>query len=206
MKKLFIALCLTVLYFGATAQTATNKNNFSGGFGFTEYNGSLGSSWLVFNEEWYGVLRLSYSRYINPSFDAHIFVTTGDYGHCQDDNPDTSIIRFRTRLTVIAATLKYKFANGYIFKEDAKFSPFVYAGAAMDFARDIWHTRIGANNGNYLTFNWGLGLTYNVTDRIQFTYNLGFGCFTTDAITFDYNPHGTKDMYMQNSLSIGYNF
>lgn len=206
MKKLLCTLGIFLCVAGANAQSSDNKNNVSGGFGFTEYAGHLGTVWGNFDEEWYGVLRLTYSRYLNPSFDALGFVTTGDFGRCYDGPLDTTKLNFRTRLTVVGLSLKYKFTNGYIFKEDAKLSPFVYAGAAIDFARDLWHQGITVNVGNYVTLNFGLGLCWNVTTRFQFIYNCGFGYFTTNAMTFDYNRGDAKDTYMQNSLSIGYNF
>ena len=103
-------------------------------------------------------------------------------------------------------TLKYKFANGYIFKENAKIAPFVYIGAGVDPVFDMWNHRVDA--GTYASVIWGAGARYNFTDKFSFTYAIGFGCFNNDKMDYGnlYAPTPMNPMYMQNTYTLGYTF
>lgn len=208
-NKILIGLISLAIY--GYGQTSEKKNNISIGGGTQYYNGDLGNSFFALKDEWYGVVGLNYSRYLNKSFDASFTTTTGDYGHCRDkEDPQfrsdgTEVLNMLSRLTTGIITLKYKFYNGYILKENAKISPFVYIGFGINNVTDFWWANKNrVNAGNYTSLNGGLGLRYNFCNKFNFTYNLGLGYFMTDKI--DKRVEGINDMYLQNTFLIGMNF
>jgi OmpA-OmpF porin, OOP family len=207
--KLLIAFA--IISVSGFAQTADNKNNISIGFGTQSYNGALGNSWFDFDYETYGFFAINYSRYINNMFDVTIYSTYGDYGHCKHSDdiqyyPDGErTLNMHSRLTTANLAVKYKFANGSILKENARIAPYLFAGAGIDNAQDIWDitTPIRVDQGNYFTVNGGGGVRINFTTRFNFTYNISFSYFTNDKI--DENPLGQHPMNMQFTYSVGYN-
>ena len=187
----------------SNGQTKDKKNNISIGGGKESYNGQLGNSWFNFSEEWYGFVNLSYSRYLNKSFDALAFGTVGDIGRCRDDDASHNVLNLYVRMSSAVFALKYKFANGYLLKEDARISPFIFLGAGINNLTDIWN-HIDCNAGNDMTINGGVGATYNFTKRFNFGYRMGFGYFTKPG-AMDYSA-SMRAMYMQNTFCLGFNF
>lgn len=207
-KNLLLAL---LLFASATAfgQSRDFKNQIAVGFGQGAYNGDLGNSWFKPREEFYGFLSLNYSRYAGKSFDAMLTVTSGDYGHCRDNmdplywSDGRPVINMLSRLTSGVLALRYKFANGYLLKEDARFAPYVYAGVGFNNARNIWRsTRV--NVGNYASINVGAGLRYNFMKRYNVGYNLVFNELLSDEI--DFRTDGGNDLQLQQTLSVGISF
>lgn len=207
--KNIILIGLIAISICGYGQTKDRKNNISVGGGKESYNGDLGNSWFNLKEEWYGFFYLGYNRYLNKSFDIALSITYGDYGHCREEDdvpirPDGSqVLNMYSRLTTGNLAFRYKFANGYLLKENAKLSPSIYIGSSINNLTDIW-THYRVNSGNYISINGGFGLRYNFTEKINFNYNLGIGYFTTDKI--DNRSQGINDMYMQNSFALGFNF
>ncbi len=203
MKNYLIILCVTLTTLGTFAQTKDRKNNISVGGGRESYNGDLGNYWFKYKEEWYGFVKLSYSRYLNKSFDGMIFASVGDLGHCRESDDPVTVLNYYSRMKSAIVALKYKFANGYILKEDSKILPYIFLGGGVNNLTDIWNHK-DVNPGNYTSINGGLGVTYNFTERFNLSYNLGFGYFTSDAL--DYIVKGSNDKYMQNTFLMGFNF
>jgi len=201
-NKLLIALMVLSVY--GTAQTADKRNNISIGGGKESYNGHLGNSWFNLSEEWYGFGNISYSRYLNKSFDAMLNASTGDIGRCRDDDASLSVLNLYARMTTVVIAAKYKLTNGYIFKEDAKLSPYIFLGAGYNNLVDIWNHK-DCNAGNYVTLNGGLGVTYNITQRYNIGYRMGFGYYTK-AGSVDYITTGMHAMFMQHTFCVGINF
>lgn len=207
-KLLFMLLVVSATGF---SQTAEKKNNISIGGGKQSYNGDLGNAWFNPEEEFYGFVSIAYSHYINKSFDATLSVSTGDYGHCREQDeprvrPDgTPVLNMLSRLTNGVVSAKYKFANGYLLKEDAKLAPYLYAGAGINNISEFWWSdKTRAHTGNYASLNGGIGIKYNFNQKINLGYNLGFGYFMKDNI--DDRSENGNDMYMQHCISIGLNF
>jgi OOP family OmpA-OmpF porin len=206
-KHILISVCF-VLTFSLSAQTAERRNNFSAGFGFQEYRGDLGNSFFDFESEWYGVARISYSRYLNKSFDGQLSLAVGDYGRCTDDEETppkvqrSQLFNLNTRLNALMISAKYKFANGYLLKENSKLAPYVFAGLGLNNLVGGWAVN-RVHIGNYTSINAGAGITYNITERFNINLNMTLGYFTKDDL--DYITQGNNDMYMQNTLSLGIN-
>jgi OOP family OmpA-OmpF porin len=119
--------------------------------------------------------------------------------------------------------IKYKFDNGILLKENTKFAPYIYAGFGLNRLSDNMG-RNCVNVGNHISVNAGAGINYKITDRLSFGYNLGIGCFVAkkvyltnaiaDAQDNEPNEHDPeklklekrRDLYMQNALTLGFNF
>lgn len=213
MKKSIIlfSTLLLVVSINTYGQTAERKNNFTLGGGKGAYRGDLGNAWFKLDEEWYGFAYMGYSRYLNHSFDMSATLTTGDYGHCREDDesairPDgTEVLNMLGRLTSLVVSGKYKFANGYLLKEKAKLAPYVYLGLGLNNMTEFfWKNKTRANEGNYTSLNGGIGARYHFNDKFNVTYNLGIGRFNNDNI--DFRKSGSNDMFLQSTLAFGMNF
>lgn len=206
MKKQCLILCLLSSALFVAAQTSTHKNNISAGAGIQWYKGDLGNSFFDFEEEWYGVARLAYNRYLNRSLDAQATASMGDIGRCFDGvlDPEHRVLILRSRFTSFGLNLKYKFANGRLLKTNARFAPFVYGGIALNHHKDLWTNDPRVNEGFYSALNGGLGTAIRLTKRIELVYNLNLGYLTTDAL--DFISKGFNDMYLQNTFTLGYHF
>ncbi len=206
-----LLIALIAISINSYGQTVDKKNNISIGGGKESYNGDLGNAWFKSDEEWYGFVCFQYSHYLNRSFDMSASITFGDYGHCREKDESkfrsdgTVVLNMLSRLTSGVVSGKYKFANGYLLKEDAKIAPYIYIGAGINNVSNYWwENKNRVNKGNYTSLNGGFGLRYNCCEKFNFTYNLGFGYFTSDKI--DYRSEGTNDMFMQHSIMFGINF
>lgn len=211
MKKLVktILVGLIVISANSFGQTADNKNNISIGGGKQSYNGDLGNSWFKMDEEWYGFVSLHYNRYLTKSFDFSASFTHGDYGKCRDHEDDiyrpdgTLVLNMLSRLTTGIISMKYKFANGYLLKENAKLSPYIYLGGGINnISNRWWDDKTRVNPGNFTSVNGGIGLRYNFYKNFSFTYNLGIGVFTSDNLDF----RSSNDKYLQHNFMLGINF
>jgi hypothetical protein len=202
MKNVLLIALLSITTIGL-GQTEEKKNFFSAGAGRESYNGDLGNYWFKPKEEFYGFVRLSYSRYLNRSFDAFLMGSKGDLGHCREEDDPETVLNYYSRMTSCLVGVKYKLANGYLLKEDAMFAPYILMGGGVNNLVDIWNHK-DVNPGNYGSVNAGVGLRYNFTSRLSINYDLTIGYFTSDKL--DYISGGLNDMYMQNCFSLGMNF
>lgn len=193
----------------AFSQTKERKNAITFGGGKQAYRGDLGNTWFDLEEEVYGVAIVNYNRYLNKSFDLLASFTTGDYGHCRmGDDPKyfddgAEVLNMLSRLNTSMLGLRFKLANGLLLSEESRLVPYVYAGMAINQLKNTWaYPRV--NEGVYTSVNGGAGLRYQIMDKLSIGYNLGIGYFTTDKI--DYRDVGNNDMYMQNTLMLGFGF
>jgi len=204
MKKFLLLLIVASITIIAHAQTQTNPIGITAGGGFENYNGDLGKTFYNFHEEMYGFVRLGISHYLNSSFDAQLYGTYGDFGHCRDEGDDPTNLNMLGRMTTVNVALKYKFANGYLLCESTRLAPYLFAGAGYINMSDVWPGEVRINLGSYFSINGGGGLMYNFTNRLNLSYTLGFGYFTSDNV--DNYVHGKNDLYMQNTFCLGMNF
>lgn len=237
MKKILLLIVVLISIQNGFAQTQKKKFNISGGGFIQHYNGNLGNSFFQFKTTCFAGTRGNLSRYLNKSFDASVGFAIGHFGYMvtQKDIERTANIKLRcpgcaefkgmgelrSLLTSANVAITYKFANGYLLNADSKISPYIYAGAGINYLSDVMK-RNCVNVGTNYSANFGAGIKYNITDRINIGYNLGMGCFLTKKV-YLVNEIGTnteqtapdadeikfekrKDLYMQNSLMIGYNF
>lgn len=236
-------LLLTAFIFCTTfafGQSKTHKHNVTLGAHIQHYNGNLGNSFFKFGTTCFGGGSGTLGIYLNKSFDLNLGASVGHFGYCQTDADSSRFVALEhrcpgctermgmgeLRALMISGNvaIKYKFANGTLLNEDAKFAPYVYAGFGLNRLSDNMGKNC-VNIGNHFTVNGGAGINYNITERLSFGYNLGLGCFVAKKVyatngaaedTHDEEPHGhtpeelklerRKDLYMQNALTLGFNF
>ena len=161
----------------------------------TEYNGVLGNGFFKFNP-FYPMGGFFLGSYLDNNFDAALQVDYGSYGF--DNHTDY----FLARKFDADLLLKYKFTNGYILKEDARFHPFVALGAGV------------AKYNNYKTNADGMdimvpvrtGIKFSVSDenlidlQYQFLYNINL------TNRGNVGEGGDKLSFITHSLGIIFNF
>ncbi len=218
MKKILCSFCLILLVVGLNAQTASNKTCVTAGFGFQQYKGDLANDFYKFHWTKYGVASATLGFYINKTFDFNFQMSVGDFGYCQSSaeadrwvdadlrcpgcKNRVGLGNLNSRMTSGGIAIKYKFANGYLLKENARIAPYIYMGAGINHITD----RMKMNcvcPGDYSSINAGVGFRYNVCEKFNIGYNVALGCFSSSNL--DYIT-GKKDMYLQNTLFLGYNF
>ena len=127
LNRSLIFLCL--FSFSALSGIAqTSENNIAFGLNFVknEYNGDYGNAIFDFKQPMFPAVGISLSKYITSSFDVGVQSSYGAYGYYQSGNNRFSGMKFDASLFT-----HYKFDNGYIFKEEARLSPFVSIGIGM---------------------------------------------------------------------------
>ncbi len=234
-NHLFISAAVLLSTFNSVAQTKDHKIGIEAGTYIQHYNGNLGNSFFKFNTTAFAGGSVNAGLYLNNSFDLNIGGSMGHFGYCQTDEDKKRVVSIEQRCPgctnqlgmgelrslMISGNLavKYKFANGYFLKEDSKLAPYVYAGIGINRLSDVMK-RNCVNVGTHFTINAGLGIKYNITKRFNIGYNLGVGCFVTKKVYYtnaqamgdtdmdddDVKMAKRKDFYMQNSLTLGFNF
>jgi hypothetical protein len=231
MKSKLLFLALLFAASTAVAQTKNNKFGFSAGGTIQHYNGNLGSSLFKFETTCFAGVTSNLGYYLNKSFDLNAIFSIGHFGYCCTEEDNTRVValeyrcpgcvdktgmgELRSLLTSGNLAIKYKFANGYILNENSKISPYIYAGAGINYLSDVMKKNC-VNVGTHFTINGGIGFKYNLTERINFGYHLALACFMDKKVyatgTFDgasaRDPkiEKRKDICMQNALTIGFNF
>lgn len=235
-NQLLITAAFVLATFGLTAQTKNRKIGIETGAYLQQYNGNLGNSFFKFKETAFGGGSLNLGLYLNKSFDVNVGGSIGHFGYCQTEEDKKRVVsleyrcpgctdrlgmgELRSMMISGNTSIKYKFANGYLLKEDSKISPYLYAGVGINYLSDVMK-RNCVNVGNHFTINAGAGVKYNITERLNIGYNLGLGCFMTKKVYYtnaiaennevekdadDIKMEKRKDFYMQHALTLGFNF
>ena len=234
-NNLFIAIfmmCMTHVI----AQTRNHRLNITVGGNLNHYNGNLGNSFFRFNTTAFAGVQANFGLYLNKSFDLNIGAGAGHFGYCQTQSDVVRLAHLELkcpgctdqlgmgelRSLIISGNVsaRYKFANGYLLKEDAKFAPYVYAGFGINSLSDNMK-RNCVTEGIHFSFNTGAGIRYNISDRFHVGYNLGVGCFVGKKVYALEEVHPNevddhhdeveqmerrKDFILQNALFVGINF
>lgn len=122
MKRITIFTLILFLSYGVYAQNAERKWAIglgAGGYMTQQVNAAAGNddTGFGFTPELY------FSRYLTPSFDLYLKGNLGLWNSLVEEN----ILDIGS----YGLNLRYKFNNGYIFKEDAKVRPYLFAGAGL---------------------------------------------------------------------------
>ncbi|HEY1045846.1 MAG TPA: hypothetical protein VGF79_05365 [Bacteroidia bacterium] len=244
MKKSILTISILSMLVCLNAQTKNFRNSFSIGGSINQYNGNLGSSFYDFNATCFAGVNATFGNYINRSFDFNLNATVGHFGYCQRQRDrirfeemelgcpgctdGLGMAELRSLMVGANVSIKYKFANGYILKENSKLAPFVSAGLGLAHLSDNMKKQC-VTVGMHYTLNAGAGLRYNVTDRFHVQYTANFGYFVSKKVYADLtgttshdesaqvnspDHHSEEmkslerkhDMILQNTLSFGINF
>lgn len=235
-NQLLMTVAVAITTFSSIAQNKNHKIGIETGAYLQQYNGNLGNSFFKFKETAFGGGSLNVGLYLNKSFDVNAGGTIGHFGYCQTEEDKKRVValeyrcpgctdrlgmgELRSMMISGNTSIKYKFANGYLLKEDSKIAPYVYAGVGINYLSDVMK-RNCVNVGNHFTINAGAGVKYNITERLNIGYNLGVGCFMTKKVYYtnaiaenneiekdadDIKMDKRKDLYMQHAFTLGFNF
>jgi OmpA-OmpF porin, OOP family len=235
MKRLLIISAMLSFVCSSKAQTKEHKFGVTAGGSIQQYKGNLGNSFFRFKETCFGGVAGTFGYYLNRSFDVNLGVSVGHFGYCQTEEDKQRIVGIEYRCPGCTNELgmgelrslmvsgnifvKYKFGNGYLLKEDSKFAPYVYLGAGINQLSDVMKKQC-VNIGTHYSIISGAGIKYNICKRMSIGYNLQIGYFpsskvynTSGTLADDHGMteeeetiHHTKDMYLQHSLFLGFNF
>ena len=176
---LFIVFLIVAQFM--TAQTSDVKLAFDLSVIKNEYNGDYGNGIFNFKQQLYPSGGLSLGYYLNPSFNLGLRSSFGDYGYYEDN-----VNYFRGRKFDMSLYTQYKFNNGYILKESAKFYPFFSVGLGLatysvNSSIDKSGSEPGIDptiitKGMDLILPVGVGLKYQISDRfaVQYQYLYSF--------------------------------
>lgn len=230
---LFAVLFLSTL--SSIGQTKNNKIGIEAGTYLQHYNGNLGNSFFKFNTTAFGGFSAKCGLYLNKAFDLNVGGTMGHFGYCQTEEDKKRVVSIEQRCPgcinrlgmgelrslMISGNIaiKYKFANGVFLKENSKLAPYIFVGLGINYLSDNMK-RNCVNVGTHFTINGGVGIKYNINERLNIGYNLAVGCFMTKKVYYtnstqngdvdkdadDIKMEKRKDFYMQNAVTFGVNF
>lgn len=187
----FIALILAT---NIHAQTADKPWGIGLQLGTNEYSGDLGNGFFNCSHGFYGFGGLYINRYINPSFDLGVLGTHGTYGYKKD-----SAHYFIGGKTDVVLMLSYKFNNGYILKEDCKWSPAIFAGHGIA----VYNGKHINTDGIDYIISMGVGLKYSFNSWLAIQY-MGLFNFTSGDKR-DFISAKSNDHYLKHSLGVTFN-
>lgn len=132
LKHLFIASA-AVLMGGSSLAQSPGSHSIEINGGLREYLGDLGSSLLFAKSPIYQGGGMAFTYYLSPSIDAVANMSFGEVGATQNieefvKENDIFWRSFRAQTGDLSFGARYKFNNGLILSEDAKFAPYVYGG------------------------------------------------------------------------------
>ncbi|HEY6915511.1 MAG TPA: thrombospondin type 3 repeat-containing protein [Paludibacter sp.] len=176
-KPFLIALLISTQII--SAQTADNRFALGLNFVKNEYNGDYGNGIFNFSQRWYAAGGISLSTYLTPSFDLGLQGTYGNYGYYK-----TTIDNFAGGKFDASLYTHYKLNNGYILREDSKWSPFLSLGFgvanySINNSATPWPTII--TDGPDLIIPLGVGLKYQLTSSIAIQYQYLYNFTTSDV-------------------------
>jgi outer membrane protein OmpA-like peptidoglycan-associated protein len=238
MNKNILTLFIGLLAFtlAADAQSYTKKFGIEVNGGLREYHGDLGSAAYFKQTPDYQGIGGGFGMYLNPSFDLNLYGSTGDIGFYKTTYDDVRVENyrqgFRSRVTEGMIGVTYKFNNGYIIAEDARFKPFLRLGigAMQSISKftegstrvgdkdDYWY---GSQNRTWIASHWnaGLGLKIKLSESLDLVISEQFN-YTFDD-NYDASPYslagarlnvageGNKplhDIYLYHSVGFVFNF
>lgn len=198
---LFFIICIVALH-SANAQ--------SGAIGIhgtlTEYAGDLNGNkyhFYGFKFKQYGAA-LSLHQYLNPSFN---LVEKFSFNQLRYEN-QSETLGVDADFYVVNVKLKYKFNNGYIFKEDAVIAPFLVAGIGATYidSREYTYTSVAKITDGEIKANLaaGAGILFQFNDRLGLEVANTINVPVYDA--WDGVDQGGNDLYLQHSVGLIFNF
>ncbi|WP_306639495.1 OmpA family protein [Sanyastnella coralliicola] len=165
MKKIILFVLAILACMCMFSQNQVRDFSISVLGGVKEYAGEYGNEFYQFDRD-HVAFGLSLAGYIDESWDVMGMIS---YGQISNGN-DTSY--FSNRLFNLSLLAKYKFANGYILKQDARVAPYLFAGIGDAIMRAEHYT-----DEFDMAFNFpaGVGLDIHLNDwmalNVQSTYH-----------------------------------
>ncbi|MDG2455207.1 MAG: DUF6089 family protein [Bacteroidia bacterium] len=231
MNKNILTLVLSLFVFSTAsiAQSYNKKFGLEINGGLLEYHGDLGSSLYFKNSPDYQGLGGAFGIYLNPSFDVNVFGSTGDVGFYKTayDTVRANNGRFGFRARVLQGMLgvTFKFANGHILDEDARFKPFIRAGwgVTQSIAKFTEFTVPDgySQNRTWISSAWNAGAGFKlalsdaidlvVSEQVNYTFddNMDASPWVVAGAKLNSAQEGNKplhDIFLYHSVGLVFNF
>jgi OOP family OmpA-OmpF porin len=231
MNRKIQTLILSLFIFSATsfAQSYDKKFGIEINGGLKEYHGDLGSALYFKNSPDYQGIGGAFGIYLNPSFDANLYGSTGDVGFYKMEYnerlAETVRVGFRSRVLQGMLGVTYKFANGYLLAEDARFKPFLRAGWGVtqsiskfteysvlpDYSQNRTWISSAWNAGGGFKFGLTDALDLVVSEQLNYTFDDNFDAapWSIAGARLNVAQEGNKplhDMFLYHSIGFAYNF
>jgi OmpA-OmpF porin, OOP family len=201
LKYAIIFLFLLGSFLNSSAQNNERKWNLGVLGGVSVYAGDLGNSMTDFTSDVFfqnPTAGLTFSRYLNRSFDLSLNGSLGSWGYYKDN-----ITVFKGSMLHSNLNLKYKFNNGYLLSEESKFAPYLFAGAGVS---NYWGSRI--NSGKDYPTIVGVGARFYLSNTLSINYQATFG-FMGTAHNNPQTNNGIaatgNDQFMLHMVGVGMN-
>lgn len=163
----------------------------------SEYDGDLNGNqhhFYQFKTKKIGAA-ISLQQYLNPSFNLVEKISFNQLRYQSEDHQTG----FDGDFYGLNVKLKYKFNNGYIFKEDAVFAPFLVAGGGVQYITTDEYN--GPNTGRITDGEFagnlagGAGILFQLTDRLGVELGSTLNMPFNDE--WDGAENGYNDFYLQ---------
>jgi len=201
-KTICFVLVVFILFFLHDEKLSAQNADLKWGIGFhgslIEPKTSLGDDFFSFdlNKVSFGQ-GLSLSRYINPTFDLGLYLSSGRMAQ------SLGVYHLNNLFYVTDLKLRFKFYNGYIIKQNAFAGPFISAGIGADFA-DV--NAYGESEGDInkiisqMDLYAGAGIRFRLSELLSL--ELQSGIHLPSDNTWDANKNGAKDQFLEHSLGL----
>ncbi len=203
MKKIICVFFVALL--GVTTQTLAQSGALGLYTTVAEYDGDLRDNkhyFYSFDRARFGGA-LSLQQYLSPSFNLMEFASFSRLQYVRMDRTEG----VKADFTTLTVNLKYKFNNGYIFKETSAIAPFLTAGMGATYI----------NSRNFTEFNdeiikegafepnvsLGAGILFQFNDRVGVEYSNTLQVPLND--NWDGIDEGSPDLYLQHNLGLVFN-
>jgi OmpA-OmpF porin, OOP family len=211
-KKMKNRLFLILLFFVATQLLHAQTENVKLAIDFrtikNEYIGDYGSSFFDFTKQMYPGAGLSIGYYLSPSFNIGLQSSFGNYGFYENN-----LSYFRGCKMDFSLNAQYKFNNGYLFKKDSRFYPFLSVGlglatygvnSSMDKSKtDLSLYPTIVTQGMDIILPLGAGIKYQLSDRIAIQYQYLYN-FTSSDVHDQNRSEGTVNTVFGTSVHPAY--
>jgi OmpA-OmpF porin, OOP family len=143
-------------------------------YGSINYIGELGNQ-LFKTDEWQGIYGMGISYSLNSSINVGL---RGTYSFLDVTGPNTFDYSMKANITAFVTTLEYKFANGYLLKNNAFIQPYIRGGTGLILG-NTWGKSMDLKGDDYKIdlFNWGFtidaGIRFNITKNISTQFEIG---------------------------------
>jgi len=230
MKKRNLCILLMLILAGVAGQAQPYYGwRLGAGAGGAAYFGDVGYRLNTTHVSW-PVYSVQLGRSLGPSLDLELNAAWGRFsasdqptdwrGNLRTDNPDFARgLRFETRYRTAGLLLQYKFDNGYLLSQYARFGPYLFAGGGItDFAvygdlqnSGAFDTKLSTRERgadyptSVLTVPFGAGVTWRISQRLSADVRAGAHYAFTDYLDNLKAGRG-NDVYVTAGLALRYHF
>lgn len=191
LRKGILSAAMACLSAGSLMAQAPGTHTLELTGGFREYLGDMGSSLMFAKSPDYQGGGVSFGYYVNPAIDLVGAFSFGDVGFTRkwedwDLRTEYQYQSFRANTMDLTVAARFKFNNGSILAEDAKFAPYIQGGLGGFYA--FSQVRWGYAPYTQDEVYWDVTKKPAFVDmNAQATGSAGFNLFLTDKVALHYS-------------------